>query len=314
MSRPGASERVRRLLSLVPWVASHPAGVPVDEVCERFQIPRRVLLADLDTLMMVGLPPYTPDTFVDAWVEDDRVVITPQWFDRPLRLTPEQALALVASGTSLLAVPGADPDGPLARGLAKLAAAIDVDPTALDVDLGRADPALLELLLTARRQHRAVELDYYAYGRDERSHRVVEPWQVYADQGQWYLQAHCRHAGGERLFRVDRIHDAVLLPDRFEPPAGEATLGVFHPDADDPTVTLELGPGARWVIEQYPCDAVEELGGGRVRATLRVTAPAWLERLLVRLGPQARVVDGAPGLAGLGRTAAERILARYRAG
>ena len=314
MSRPGASERVRRLLSLVPWVAAHPDGVEVDEVCERFQIRRDVLLADLDALMMVGLPPYTPDTFVDAWVEDDRVVINPQWFDRPLRLTPEQALALVATGASLLQVPGADPDGPLARGLAKLAAAVDVDPAAIEVDLGRADPGRLELLLQARRERRAVEIDYYAYGRDQRSHRVGEPWQVYADQGQWYLQAHCRQAGGERLFRVDRIHGATLLDEVVEPPVEDATLGVFHPDAEDPTVTLDLGAGARWVVEQYPCEAVDELGDGRVRATLRVTAPAWLERLLVRLGPQARVVDGDPALAGAGRRAAERILARYRGG
>lgn len=314
MSRPAASDRVRRLLSLVPWVAAHPDGVAIDDVCERFQIERRVLLADLDTLMMVGLPPFTPDTFVDVLVDDDRVSIAPQWFDRPLRLTAEQALALVAAGASLLAVPGAEPDGPLARGLAKLADALGVDPDSLDIDLGAAEPAVLEVLTSARRDGHPVELDYYAYGRDERSVRIVEPWAVYHDQGHWYLQGWCRQAAGERVFRVDRIQTATVLDEDVALPTDAPTLGVFSPRPDDPVVVLELAPTARWVAEQYPCREIEPLEGGGLRVTLVVSAAPWLERLLVRLGPTARVVAGPEELVTSGRRAAERILARYRTG
>ena len=47
------------------------------------------------------------DTQIDAVVEGDLVFVRmPQWFDRPLRLTPEQGLSLVASAQSLLSVPG----------------------------------------------------------------------------------------------------------------------------------------------------------------------------------------------------------------
>lgn len=311
MSRPAASDRVRRLLSLVPWVAAHPDGVAIDDVCERFQIERPVLLADLDTLMMVGLPPFTPDTFVDVLVDDDRVSISPQWFDRPLRLTAEQALALVTAGASLLAVPGADPGGPLARGLAKLADALGVDPDSLDVDLGAAEPEVLEVLTRARHDRHPVELDYYAYGRDERSTRVVEPWAVYHDQGHWYLQAWCRQAEGERVFRVDRIQRATALDERIDVPVETATLGVLSPRADDPVVTLELSPAARWVAEQYPCQSVEVLDDARLRVSLVVTAPRWLERLLVRLGPEGHVVAGPEHLVAAGRTAARRMLDRY---
>ncbi len=45
--------------------------------------------------------------------------------------------------------------------------------------------------------------------------------------------------------------------------------------------------------------------------TLAASQRAWLERLLLRLGPSARVVDGDPTLAG---AAARRILVRYREG
>ena len=32
-----------------------------------------------------------------------------------------------------------------------------------------------------------VEIDYYSYGRDERTVRVVDPFRVFSDQGQWYV-------------------------------------------------------------------------------------------------------------------------------
>ena len=124
MSRAGAPERVARMLSLVPWVAAR-GSASVDEICRRFDIDAAQLLRDLDTVSMVGLYPYTPDVLIELYVDDDEVHITlPQAFDRPLRLTPEQAVALVAAGSTLLTVPGADPEGPLARGLAKLSAAL----------------------------------------------------------------------------------------------------------------------------------------------------------------------------------------------
>ena len=73
---------------------------------------------------------------------------------------------------------------------------------------------------------------------------------------------------------------------------------------------LELEPPARWVVEQYPHEGVEEGDEGRVRVRLRVGERAWLERLLLRLGPQVRVVEGDPGVAA---EAAARLLARYGA-
>jgi proteasome accessory factor C len=314
--RLSANGRLQRLLSLVPWVAAHD-GPTVDEVCRRFGLTREQLLADLDVVFLCGLYPYTPDELVEVVVEEDRVWIRyAEFFARPLRLTPEQALALVAAGASLLAAPGADPEGPLARGLAKLAAVLGVAPDeALEVSLGTAAEETLELLQEAVRASRQVELDYYAFGRDERARRVVDPYRVYADQGQWYVAGWDHLRDGERVFRVDRISSATLLASTFDPPADQPDLGAYRPRPEDPRVVLDLAPGARWVVEQYPLERFEEREGGGCRVTLAVSAVPWLERLLLRLGPDATVVDwdggGPRDLAG---DAACRVLARYRGG
>jgi proteasome accessory factor C len=105
------------------------------------------------------------------------------------------------------------------------------------------------------------------------------------------------------------VRQVTALPTTFEAPARAPELSVYQPRPDDPRVTLELDPAGRWVAEQYPTEAVEDLGDGRLRVTLAVSERPWLERLMLRLGPAAQVVDGD---AVVGRSAACRVLARYR--
>ncbi len=322
--RPTAGQRVQRLLSLLPWVAAQD-GPTVAEVCARFDVGRPQLLADLELASMVGLHPYTPDELLEVVIEDDRVwVRLALSFERPLRLTPDQGLALVAAGSGLLAVPGADPDGPLARGLAKVAATLGIEPgAALDVNLGDVSGPTLDALRDAVEDRRQVELDYYAHGRDDRTTRTVDPYRIFTDMGQWYVLAHCHRAKGDRLFRLDRIASLRVLDTTFAPPAERPGLAAYHPRPDDPRVTLELAPGAWWVAEQYPVESVEELDDGARRVTMAVSARPWLERLLLVLGRDATVIPGTgsiPGEGGplpaedVGRVAARRVLARYRPG
>ncbi len=310
-----AAERLERLLSIVPWVVDRD-GPTLEEISARFDYPADKLLADLnDVVFMVGLYPFTPDQLVEVEVTDDRVWIRyAEYFERPLRLTPAQGLALVAAGASLLAVPGADLDGPLARGLAKLAASLGVEPgDAVEIALGPVTATAVEQLRDAVRTHRQVDIDYYAYGRDERTARRIDPYRVFSDNGQWYVAGFCHLAGGERLFRIDRINELTVLDSRFEPPVEPPTAAVFRPDPTDPRVRLRLSPEARWVLEHYPCEEVVELDDGGVEVTLAVSARPWLERLLLRLGPQAEMVSASGDLPpSLGRDAARRILDRYR--
>ena len=314
MTRPSAGTRLRRLLSLLPWLADHP-GTTIAEICDRFGFTEEQLSADFEIVWMVGIPPYTPDQLIELQFDEDRVsVILGSYFQRPLRLTPDQALALLAAGQSLLDDPGTDPDGPLARGLAKLAVALQVDPDeAVAVHLGEAASETLERLRTAIRDGRRVRIDYYSFGRDERREREVDPHRLWAEGGGWYLGGHCHRAGGTRVFRLDRIVTVEVLdePQSTSPDPGEPAT--FDPTGGDASVTLDLDAEAAWVVDYYPNEGVEELGDGVVRAVLPVASIRWLEELLVRLGPSGTVVALEGDLpATPGADAARRVLARYR--
>ena len=104
----------------MPYVLAHPY-VTVAELAERFEISERELERELELLPMCGLPPYTADRLIDVAIVDGEVTIRlAEYFERPLRMSPSEGLALLAAGRALLAVPGSDPDGPLGRALDKL--------------------------------------------------------------------------------------------------------------------------------------------------------------------------------------------------
>lgn len=309
-----APDRLARLLAIIPYVAGRGA-VPIDEVATRFSYPRNDLVRDLTGVVdFVGVAPFTPDTMLEVTVDDEHVWIEyAKWFERPMRLEPVEALSLLAAGQAILATTGEDDDGPLLRGLTKLAATLGAGTGApVDIAMGATGERALATIRTAVAEHRCLRLDYYSYGRDQRTDRVIEPHRAFADDGQWYVAGWCRLAQGDRVFRVDRIHSAALLDESFEPPA--TATAVIDPSAADVRVTLDLAPDAHWVVAQYPHDHVEPGPDGWTRLTLPVTAPAWLERLLVRLGPLARVVSAPEGYGDApAASAARRILARYLA-
>ena len=312
--QPESGTRLQRVLALVPWIAAHP-GVTLAELAARFEIAEAELEADLELLPMCGLPPYTADRLIDLVVGDDGAVSVrlAEYFERPLRLTPAEGVALLAAGRSLLGVPGSDPEGPLGTGLDKLERALGATG-ALAVHVAEADH--LQQLRDAVEQGAPVEIDYYSSARDEMTTRVVDPVRVFHALGAWYLAAWCHRARDDRLFRVDRVRAVRPTDVPADPasagvrPEGDGAL-VYRPAAEDPRVTLRLAPEAAWVVESIPVEERRARRGGKTDVVLAVSGPAFLERLALSLGPGATVLRPPEARAAVA-DAARRVLARYR--
>ncbi len=306
--RPVAGEEIQRILALVPWIVAHP-GTPKAEIAERFGVSVETLDEDLDLVLMIGVPPYSPGDYVDVDKDDDGVTIRlADYFERPLRLSPGEGLALLAAGRALLAVQGSDPNGPLATALEKLEGALELPD--LVVDVGQ--PSQLGVVRDAAARHERIEIDYWSAGRNEFTTRRIDPEIVFFATGEWYVGAYCHAAHDERMFRVDRIRAVRGTGESFEPGATGFEAGdVFRPRTDDPRVTLRLQPAAAWVAESYPTESVTERADGTLDVVLAVTEPAWLARLLLRLGADAEVV-APPERRRVARETAERVLQRYR--
>jgi predicted DNA-binding transcriptional regulator YafY len=78
------------------------------------------------------------------------------------------------------------------------------------------------------------------------------------------------------------------------------------------TARVVLPSEARFAVEGLVIDRLEEIGDGRLVATIPVSdAEGWFGRLLLRLGPTAEVIEPT-ALVGAGTRAALRALERYR--
>ena len=310
--RLSAAERMQRLLAILRYAAADADGVPIEAICERFAVGRGQLLKELDTAMMIGADSANfHDMPFEVFVDGDLVHCRLFGLERPLRLTPQEGFALLASAGALA---GDDESSPLRRGLLKVAAALGVERAeALAIDVSPLGGPTGQLLAEAAEAGQQVRFDYWSYATDEVGERRVDPWRVFEAGGAWYLIGADHDRGDTRRFRIDRISDPLVLAEPVSTPAPRR----LDPSVELPaarTAVLDLPPHARWVAEAYPVTEVAEQADGRLRVTLPVAGRSWLERLVLRLGEDAAVVSLHPDLgdADVAAGAARRILARYR--
>jgi proteasome accessory factor C len=308
VSRTDAPPQLERVLAMIPWLATH-RDARKSEIAERFRISVDQLEADLALIMMVGVPPYSPGDYINVTYDGDTVDLwLAPYFTAPLQLTAAEGLALLAGGRTLLAVPGSDLDGPLATAIAKLERALGVSEVVVEL----ASPPYLDAVRDAAAEGRRIKIEYWSSGRDALTARRIDPGPPFFALGEWYTDAYCWLREGPRMFRIDRIRGVTATDETFEPTHPTAGTAVYHPRPDDPRVTIELPRGASWVTESAPAESVEELADGRQRIVVPVSEPAWLERILLQVGPDAVVVDP-PEWRDAGRAAAARVRARYSA-
>jgi predicted DNA-binding transcriptional regulator YafY len=322
MTATGTTDRMTRLLALIPYLTAREDGVAVTEVARDFGVTERQLRSDLELLWMCGLPGYGPGDLIDLSFEGERVRVTfTAGMVRPLRLTTDEAVALVVALRTLLELPGLAERDAVSRALAKVSAVAGhagggVPPVAVSVD---AREEALAVVRDGLERKRALHLHYYVPTRDERTERTVDPMRLLLVDGKWYLEAWCRRSEGVRLFRLDRVDDVVVLDERAAPPpeAHERDVdnGVYQPDPDSPAVRLRLSRSARWVADYYPVDDVQPVDDppGGLAVTVRTQDLAWARRLVASLGGEARV-DEPVDLAAQVAADARAALARYGVG
>ena len=294
-----ATERLQRLLALVPYVVSRNV-VGMAETAAAFGITERELVDDLNLLWCVELRSPDPYCPIDLSYEGGEIVVSEaEAIGRPLRLGVDEACALLIALRMLAELPSIGDGTALSRTIAKLesAAGSAAGPSAQvavqvdDFTAQSAAAAVTDALSRGRRLH----LSYYVPGRDEATERDVDPMRLLVVEGRSYLEGWCRRAGDVRLFRLDRILAVEVLDVASEVPAGaehvDVDHGLFRPSPQDVVVEFELTPAGRWVAEYYPCDQAGDLPDGRLRIRLRTPDTQMVRRLALRLGEDGRLVS-----------------------
>jgi len=300
--RPERFARLVTLAGLLIQAGRADRRIPVAELRERLQLSEEELREDVDVLNVVnfgGGSYVLYAEFVDTG-EGEALEVDPEPysdnFDRPARLLPVEAKALIAAidllGEHI-------PEGSLASAREKIVAALGEDPMEQGLQVahgGGDDPDVARRISRAIVEHRLVELDYYKENEDEFSHRVVEPYALVNGREGWYVASFDPAREDMRHFRLDRIRAARVTRKHFEPrpevdPAAEVEGWMRTGEVQaSRTARVWVSPErARWARESRR--VVSERSDGSVVVELSFAGARWLVREILKEAGDAAVLE-----------------------
>ena len=289
--------------------------------------------------------------------DDRLSISCPSWLSDPLRLNGDEAARLLVAGQAALSIADeasiesgtqgyvTTETPPLLRALTKLQLMLDDSKRGLNtrykyaeqagnlndkgkykkasvdskinINLKTVPESMLKDLRRAMAERKRVEVEYYSYGRDELTARIVDPFSVFNREGAWYFSGWCHTASAERLLRVDRIRSLEVLNTaattncRTENTATKSTV-TFDSEACDRTVTLCLDKQSKWAADCFPVLERRKLDDHKLEIDVAVSELSWLVRLLLQLGQHVEVVSDDPDVLEMRSSIADRILKRYQ--
>ena len=288
MIRPERFARLVTLAGLLIGAAREETQLPVGQVLEELNVSREELHEDLDVLNVVN---FGGGTYVlYAEIDGDEIQVDPDTygdnFARPARLLPLEAKALVAAidlfGDHL-------PQAGLSTAREKIVAALGHDPSheGLEIAPGRDDSEVIRAVNDAIEKRRVLELHYYKENEDEFIKREVEPYQLVSGPEGWYLGCYDLGRDDTRHFRLDRMKEARVADDTFEPRDGvEERLAeqewLVHGEVGTAGVArVWVSPNrARWLREERT--VTDELSDGAVVVELPYGSTDWLVREVLK--------------------------------
>jgi predicted DNA-binding transcriptional regulator YafY len=221
--RSGKRDRLARLTRVVALLRAHPDGMTIPDIANRIDVSVRTVYRDLTAI--------EGEIGIGVWSADGRWGLAGEGLLPSLKLTIDEAMAVVLSARLMLRYADKyDPD--LASAFEKLG---EVLPAALGEHVARTLDVLsrhpqdvrfsrhVRTLTKAWAERRIVVVDYqpapYAPESAARIARVrpylIEPsLQTHA----LYLIGFDETRGAIRTFKVERIRDVSVTPERFDPP------------------------------------------------------------------------------------------------
>jgi proteasome accessory factor BC len=297
--RPERFARLVTLASVLIHAGRRGERVKIAEVRERLQLSDEELREDINVLNVVNFGGGSYVLYAEILEEEGEIDVDPEPysdnFDRPARLLPVEAKALVAA---IDLVGEHIPEGSLASAREKIVAALGEDPMEQGLQVAHATSDDSEVARTVSRaivEHRIVELDYYKENEDEFSMRRVEPYALTNGQEGWYVASFDPAKHAMRHFRLDRIRRALVTDETFEPrpevDPGEVEGWMRTGEVQaSRTARVWISPErARWARERRRVE--EELVDGSIVVELSFAGTDWLVREILKEAGDAAVIE-----------------------
>ena len=224
---------MNRLFEIVYLLLSK-GKVTAREMAERFEVSQRTIYRDIEALSIAGIPVYTEKG------KGGGISLLPGFTLNRSLLTEKEQEDIISALQALEAVNPRE----TAQALTKLSAVFNRKLVNwIEVDFSswsRMDDGLFDRLKTAIFSRTVVEFYYYST-KGVKTHRKVEPVQLFFKHQAWYLKGFCLSRQDMRLFKLTRIKDLQLTYRHFdERRDSEALSGTSHDEDSYSLVELKL--------------------------------------------------------------------------
>jgi predicted DNA-binding transcriptional regulator YafY len=208
--------------------------ITAKELAEHFGVSQRTIYRDIDLLSLAGIPVYTEKG------KNGGISLLPEFVLNKSILSEQEQNEILSALQGLSTVKTAETD----QVLKKLSTIFNKNTVNwLDVDFsdwGYINGRAFHDFKTAILEHRIAEFDYYST-YCEKTHRRIEPLQLWFKSKAWYIKGFCLMRQDIRLFKLSRVRNLTLTDEQFI----ERELLSIQPnpipaDHQKPDVTLKL--------------------------------------------------------------------------
>lgn len=280
--------QINRLFEIV-YILFEKKTITARELAEHFEVSKRTIYRDIETLSIAGIPIYTNKG------KGGGISILPEFVLNKSLLSDTEQNEILSALQSLnaLNVPSIDPV------LSKLATLFNKNNTSwIDVDFSHwgsdeSEREKFKVLKDAILGRRVIEFDYYSsYG--EKSIRIVEPLKLVFKGQSWYIYGYCKVKNDYRMFKVTRIKNLISSEESFN----RAIPQDIWRDVDDSykskmiTLVLKIdGKMAYRLFDEFSTENIKTNVDGSFNVTATIPEGEWIYGYVMSYGEYAEVLE-----------------------
>ncbi|MCL2514008.1 MAG: YafY family transcriptional regulator [Oscillospiraceae bacterium] len=275
-----------RLFEII-YILLNRKTVTAGELAERFGVSKRTVYRDVDALSLAGIPVYTekgrgggislmPDFVLSKSILSER--------EQNEILSALQGLSNMKTGET-------------GQILQKLSAVFNKSTVNwMEVDFsnwGYSDGDIFNDFKTAILERRIAEFDYYsAYG--EKTHRKIEPIQLWFKSKAWYVKGFCLMKQDLRVFKLTRVKNLAVTGEVFP----ERDLLAMPPHESSPEyqkqdvrLTLKIAPEMTYrVLDEFGAEDAEKQPDGSFIVDVTWPEDDWVYGTILSYGEYIEVL------------------------
>jgi predicted DNA-binding transcriptional regulator YafY len=192
----------------ITYILLNQETITAKELAEHFGVSQRTIYRDIDALDLAGIPVYTEKG------KGGGISLLPEFVLNKAILNEREQQEILSALQSFSSVKTEETD----KVIQKLSAFFKKSMVNwLEVDFSdwnNPDSDNFAKFKTAIFEHRIAEFDYYS-SMGEKTHRRIEPLQLWFKSKAWYVKGFCLKRKEKRLFKLTRIKQLKITKDIF---------------------------------------------------------------------------------------------------